>query len=181
MRNTSFKLNRQPKKKNYRLLLTLLVLGVALITAGLLFYKYRGNTQNSGSDSSIQSSEDDKLATGNNKNGDIKQNSNSPSQPEPKETNALSAKISSFSQQNGKVTAVANVSSSQVGKCTFSFSSLDSRPVSREVNSSEQESNQQCSATIPEVEFDKLGEWNLAVIFITGNSRATVEQKVIIK
>ncbi len=183
MRNTSFKLNSQPKKKIKVLPLVALAILIAGVVGGLLLYKHREDTRRKNADSEVKANEDENLATGNTENGDIKQGLDNPDQSTtPEESTTMTAKVSSFSQQNGTVTVSAAITgAAAAGRCTITFSSTDSRPVSREVSTAAEGVTQQCSVSIPEVEFDKLGEWNLAVLFITGTTRATVEQKVIIK
>jgi hypothetical protein len=67
----------------------------------------------------------------------------------------------SFDQSNGTVNSAVVINGVSSGRCEFVFSTPEDRPVSRVVNIS----SGSCSVSIPEVEFAKLGEWNLAVNF----------------
>jgi hypothetical protein len=67
----------------------------------------------------------------------------------------------SFEQSGGMVSSSVAINGIGNGRCEFIFSTPQDRPVSRTV----EVASGTCSASIPEVEFAKLGEWNLAVNF----------------
>ena len=91
---------------------------------------------------------------------------------------ALSIAISSFSQENGAVSVASTITGSEAeGQCVFSFTTEGGKPVIRQTQSN----NKQCSAAIPEVEFDKLGLWNLEATFRMDNTKSIATKQVEIK
>lgn len=92
----------------------------------------------------------------------------------------LSLQITELNQQNNTVTARAVITSSGSGNCVFSFATPEGRPVVKQVASQTANGSQGCSVSIPEVEFDKLGEWELTVSFYYNNAKAEASRKVMI-
>lgn len=86
----------------------------------------------------------------------------------------------SFSQANGTASASATVSAQGTGTCYFNFSSSDTKPVSRTAQSQNQASVQICSVQIPEVEFTKLGAWQMLVSFTQNGAKVEETKNVTI-
>ena len=86
--------------------------------------------------------------------------------------------VSDFRQSNGIVYATTQITqSSNSGSCVFTYTAKDSKPVVQEVVST----NTQCVSSIPEVQFDKVGNWNLKVSFNAQNTKLEVSKDVTIK
>jgi len=85
--------------------------------------------------------------------------------------------IDSFSQANGMVNASATAIGSAAGTCVFTFTTADSKPVTA---SSSSGSNQTCSTSISEVEFNKVGSWNLNVTFYVNGGKIEASREVTI-
>lgn len=84
-----------------------------------------------------------------------------------------------FQQNNGRVAAAAVVdSSTTAGECVFSFTTLEGRPVVKQSTSVTESGIQKCSVSIPEVEFDKLGQWEMVVTFYQGGTKSSATRSV---
>lgn len=91
---------------------------------------------------------------------------------------SVSIELIDTKQSNGVVYSTVNIRSSpNNGKCVFSFNSEGSKPVVQEVIST----NTQCVSNIPEVKFDKIGNWNLNITFYSDSTKAEVNKNVTIK
>lgn len=87
-----------------------------------------------------------------------------------------------FRQESGAVTVTAPVNGARTaGTCVFTFTSKDSRPVVRQVSSAPKDTSQECMISIPEVEFDKIGGWQIEALFYTPENKTSSSQNVIIK
>jgi hypothetical protein len=84
--------------------------------------------------------------------------------------------LASQSQSEGLVKVSAKATGATEGRCVFSFTTEGDRPVVRESTLS----NGICSAEIPEVEFSRLGVWNLNISLHVNNTRTEVNQSVTI-
>lgn len=90
----------------------------------------------------------------------------------------LSLNLNDFKQANGIVYSSVSINGATAsGRCVFEFTSKDSKPVTQEVVST----NTQCVSNIPEVRFDKLGDWNLRITFYSQSTKTEVSQNVTIK
>lgn len=89
----------------------------------------------------------------------------------------LSLKITETSQSDGIVRASTSITGASAdGTCVFTYSTQDERPVIQQVASA----NGICLSSVSEVQFAKLGSWNLSVIFYISNSKSEVSQNVTI-
>lgn len=84
--------------------------------------------------------------------------------------------ISSFSQANGQVVSSATISPGN-GECVFTYTIDQDKPVIRRSTSS----NSVCTASAPEVEFSRLGQWNLNVTVYINNTKSEANQSVTIQ
>lgn len=87
----------------------------------------------------------------------------------------LSVDITSTSQEAGVVKASAKTSGS--GTCVFLYTTEGDKPVTHQSESS----NGSCHASINEIEFSKLGQWQLKVTYYQDNKKAEVTQDVTIR
>lgn len=95
---------------------------------------------------------------------------------------SLSVNISSLGQEGSVINSTATASGvNSEGTCLFSFSSTDSKPVVKQVVSSKQDGSQNCSVSIPRVEFDKRGSWNLLVTFYSDNTKTSATRNIILE
>ena len=94
----------------------------------------------------------------------------------------LSVSQLDFLQNNGRVAATATVNStSSTGECVFSFTIPEGRPVVKQVTSATESDKQRCGVSIPEVEFDKLGQWEMVVTFYQGGTKGSASRSVNIR
>lgn len=84
----------------------------------------------------------------------------------------VKVQVSDVYQQNDQLRARAAITAPTGGTCNFTFSSVDAKPVVRDVKSVGSAGPQACSVNIPNAEFNKLGTWRLVVTF-TGTNGAT--------
>lgn len=151
-------------------LLLLLILAI-LIGGGIAIYKYANKppvNKDGGTTAAVKSG---KVSPDN-------QNTEAPQSDTALDNTTV--KITDFSQSNGVVRASATINSNQSGTCYFNFSSENTKPVSRTVTSQSQDSAQLCTVEISEVEFTKLGSWNMYVSFTQDNAKAEASQDVVI-
>jgi hypothetical protein len=80
---------------------------------------------------------------------------------------SISSDDLTFDQSNGTVKAGATIDTNSKGSCQFNFSSPNTKPVLRTADSQSSGGSQICNVEISEVEFTKLGAWQMAVTFTT--------------
>jgi len=107
-------------------------------------------------------------ATGNTEDTDTRDpNENSDSPPSPR-SGTPAIEVSSFTQNNDTVnikTILSSVKGS--GKCVFTFSKDDTKPLVKEVKSD----GKTCSASAKTAEFSKLDIWTLTIAFYSGSKK----------
>ncbi len=173
--NTPNKSKRSRKK--LVILLTCVVL--ALIAATLIWINYsRGKSvddqkaKDEAQTSSAKKSAESEL------NSDVESKPVSPSgelkQDVPTSANRFIS-ITSASQADGNVTATAKISGGN-GDCVFTYSIEQDKPVTRR----EASTNSVCTASAPEVEFSRLGVWNLNVTAYIDGKKMEANQNVTI-
>ncbi|MCA9343711.1 hypothetical protein KC947_02040 [Candidatus Saccharibacteria bacterium] len=91
-------------------------------------------------------------------------------------TTTSSIKIISVDQSGGQITVDAETSGDSGGKCVFSFTTTEDKPVVREVLVS----GNKCNTSIPEVEFTKLGTWSLTATYYVNDKKVETSQNVTI-
>ena len=169
------------KKINSNLILLFLM----FISGGVVYYfvavhdsKPAGNVVGQkGAENVAQASKDSVSTQNTNKDG----SASSGNAVRPAATGELQGStltITGFSQSGSVVRASATVNSSNVGTCYFGFSSADTKPVSRVNQSQGQSGNQLCSIEIPEVEFSKLGVWQMLISFTQNSAKVEASQDV---
>lgn len=103
-------------------------------------------------------------------------NTTLPATPEavPPNTEAV-INITSLTQESGQVLATASTSSFSVGKCVYMFTADGAKPVTRETTGS-------CDrVSIPEVEFEKIGQYLLTVTAYDNTSKISTTQTIDVK
>ena len=87
---------------------------------------------------------------------------------------SLSVQISDVKQVDHMVSASAMVLGGSEGTCVFTYTNPDDKPVVQQVAST----NSGCKSSVSDVQFSKLGAWNLNVTFYANNSRGEANQSV---
>lgn len=96
-------------------------------------------------------------------------------------SNTASVTITNASQSGSLVNAKATISGTpDQGTCVFLFSAPEAKPVTKEATSSGG-SEQSCSVSVSEVEFDLLGQWGLTVTFFRDNTKASANTELTIQ
>ncbi len=176
-----FELGKSTKERSKKPILLLIGLVIALLAAVSVYWFAIRDTSpavvdGNATDPTINSSKElssNESSTKSSSASGTESTSNSEDIPV---STALAVTGIKLSQESGFVNASAQISgSTQAGTCVFSFTATDSRPVVKEASATSD-----CSIKIAEVEFDKIGEWNLSVTFYQQNTKATAEQKVTI-
>ncbi len=101
----------------------------------------------------------------------LKDGDNDGGQVEPPSGGAATLGSPSFEQSGGVVKSSVDISGATGGNCVFNFSTEADRPVVKTVSLG----GGVCSVSIPEVEFARLGEWQLVVNY-EGKSVSKVVQ-----
>lgn len=173
MKNTSFKLNSTPQKSKKPILIAI-ALVLLLVGAGIGYVLVqRSNQQKESSTSSDETSSQNK-ADPTDDTTEPKDVSTSTSEQIPV-SETVSVSITNAAQQDATVNATAAVKGASTnGTCVFLFTSPDSRPVTRQVDNV----TTSCSTSVPAVEFDKIGDWNLKVTYYNNNSRTEAQKNV---
>lgn len=174
--NTPHKVTRNRKK------LLFLILLAILFSTGAFFmwwnYSETKSVKDQRANDEAQTSSA-KKAVESESTSDLEPKPTSPSgelkQDVPTSTNR-SITITSASQTDGNVAATAKLSDGN-GDCVFTYSIEQDKPVTRRVTST----NSVCAASAPEVEFSRLGVWNLNVTAYVDGKKMEVNQNVTIK
>mgnify|MGYP006929490667 CR=1 FL=1 len=181
MKRTSFKLNQPLKRSRKKPLIVLGVLFAILLGIGCwALYKYTREpvADPNASDTTIITAKDEVESKPDNPSVDDGISSNSTSEQISQNPN-LSLSITDFNQSGGMVRSSASISgTTSPGNCVFTYTTTDSRPVVEQVSSTSQAGSQICSATISEVQFDKVGNWGLNVTFFQNNSKVSATRQV---
>jgi hypothetical protein len=93
------------------------------------------------------------------------------------------ATITKLAQENGSILFTATVpDSSSSGTCVITFASENSRPVVKQVSSTNKDGSSLCGPlAIPEYEFSYLGEWTVSLQYTSQSAQATVGGRITIK
>ncbi len=169
-----YKVSNSNKTKSKKTLIIVLVI-IILASVGGYFYFKKEQQNNSVKDNAQTSSAKTDIIN-QDKNTTI--DPSDPSKPTDKVSDTTSdqvpvstttsIKITSVSQSGGRVVAVAETTGESSGKCVFSFTTPDDKPVVKEVTAT----NNKCEVNIPEVEFTKIGSWSLNVSYYAGDKKA---------
>lgn len=158
--------NRYGMKKSTKKWLIVIIVGVALIAAFLTGYNiFIADKPVQNSTANTQRIDDIKDNAPISSNTGYPVDSSSQSSDDIPVNDALNVKIVSISQQNGRVEAKASVSGS--GTCVFQYTTDGDKPVISETKAKDQ----LCSSSINEVQFTKLGNWRLNVIYYSDSKK----------
>lgn len=169
-----YKLGASPERRlNKGLVALCSVLALVIIGALYWFFVHNNAPANQGlQDTTSGTSQDQQASTGDNPSP-IKQppvSDDIPVNP------ALAITNIGFSHSEGFINASAEVTgATQEGVCVFSFETNEGRPVVVQANGSTD-----CTVKIPEVEFDKIGAWNLTVTFYQDNQKTSLSKEVVV-
>jgi hypothetical protein len=171
------KQSNTPNRKKIYLGVGLLVIALALVAGYFVFANRTSNTTDGNTnDPTVKTAKTEAPVKTQQDSGS--QDSSATSQDIPS-SSTLGIAIDSFGQASGIVTSKATVAgAASSGSCVFSFTTTDGKPVVKEVASTQSGSMQACTVAVSEVEFDKIGSWNLAVTFYKDNTKTTATQDV---
>lgn len=182
MKSKAFKLTKQRTNASSRrtsLLVSAVIMLAVIIATGFYMLNSDNRTSPLNRDAEQVSTSKTKVANNpesNYRDGKAPSNESVSTNDEVATSDTLKISITSHSQSNGIIKSSAQITGSKAGKCVFTYTTDGDRPVVRETNLS----NGICGIEIPEVEFTKLGSWNLKVTFYALNSKAEVNQNVTI-
>lgn len=177
MKHNRYQLNDHSRNNKKMLLIAgVIVIVIALLLAGGYFYKQHQDEQRrleQKAKDEAQTSSAKKDASTKNTSDDSNIPSTSIKQDVPQADATVT--IQSVNQANGAVTATAT-SSSASGTCVFTYTTDGDKPVTRNVGIE----GGTCTSTIPEVEFARLGTWNLNVTVYIDGKKTEANQSVTI-
>lgn len=94
----------------------------------------------------------------------------------------LKVTIVKAQQETSKVEVEATITGSgKLGTCVFLFTNPEDRPVTRQISSTGSVSAQNCKATIPNIEFNRLGTWKLKVTYYMDENKGEAQSEIAIK
>ncbi len=165
------------KKNTKRKILIFCIVALIIGSVALFFmYKTRQNHQSSSDASTAeQKTEPPKVKTKTESNNNTLPNNSESTTTEQIPTGvSQSVAILSVTQSDGKVNAVAQTSSE--GTCVFQYTTDGDRPITTQVATSAK----QCTNSVPEIQFSKLGTWKLTVTFYVNNEKVEDSRDVAI-
>lgn len=176
--------NTKASKPKHKKLVIICLVVIILIIVGIFFVYKKQSTNKDKDTAQITSAKTNVMDQDNDTQVD------QPSSSEAKTNNSVSTntsdqipttttssiKIVSVNQSGGQITVDAETSGDSGGKCVFSFTTPDDKPVVKEVVVS----GNKCNTSIPEVEFTKLGTWNLTATYYVNDKKVEVSQNVTI-
>ncbi|MFO0887126.1 MAG: hypothetical protein U0413_02775 [Candidatus Saccharimonadales bacterium] len=183
MSTQKYKITNNKSSSSKKLVVVIvLILLILLLVGGCLYYrnKQKNNiakdtAQITSAKTQIMNQDDNSSAEQANPTKTNNQVSDKTSDQIPATTTS-SIKIVSVEQSGGQITVDAETSGDSGGKCVFSFTTTEDKPVVREVLVS----GNKCNTSIPEVEFTKLGTWNLTATYYVNDKKAETSQNVTI-
>lgn len=188
MKSKKFVLKSAPKSRKLLVLVAVLALVLVTSVSGLIYIKARQNKSNlaeqkAKDEAQTESSKDTSVKQGSDKNTtgtNLPTNSTNIAPSDVPTSTKLEVAINAVTQQAGKVEASATISgANNSGTCVFTFTIAEERPVIRQVSSNFVNPHT-CSMTASEVEFSKVGVWNLKVIYYLNNTKAEATKNVTI-
>lgn len=183
MKSTNFSLKSNPRKKSHKKLLAVLLILLLVVAAGGAALVRKNILDNR----KVQEEKTRNEAQTDSAKKDVENNkaNSSPADAEAASqttdqvptTSNYSVTIAAFSQEDRMVRASAKITGSGNGMCVFSYTNPEDKPVVQQVTSA----NGACSSSVSEVKFNRLGSWNLSVMFYANNTKAEANQSVTIK
>ncbi|MFO0971614.1 MAG: hypothetical protein U0520_04705 [Candidatus Saccharimonadales bacterium] len=185
MASNNFKLgsSKQRRRKRYFVIPLILLLIAGVSFAGL-HYQKRFDRETAQKAQSEEIAKNDSSAT-KAKDGKTQEPSpgiDNPNVDEIPESNLLSVTITSLTQEGAFIEASATIQGSDTqGTCVFSFTSTDSKPVVKQIVSSESSGKQSCAVSVPRVEFDKRGDWSLLLTLYCEGNKTSASQAIMLE
>lgn len=169
------KIKKKTNRKRWVFVTTALVIMlVASVAAYVMTFHNNRGSDSTTTNIDTQQQRDNVKANYEKDKSDIPYNSQIITTSEVPVSRSESITIISASQSNGKVEAVAQTSSE--GTCVFQYTIDGDKPVtSQSVTKSKQ-----CSNSVSEVQFSKLGTWKLTVTLYINNNRVETSRDVTI-
>jgi hypothetical protein len=176
----SLSTQKKSLKKKYILICLLCVLLVGCVTGIYSYNKNNDQTLKDKQDTFSHKQKADEIKRDSPKvsqdnTAGLPQNSTSITPDKVQTSSSLSVVISSVLQENGKVTTIAQVNGS--GTCVFEYTTSGDKPVINQVSVN----GTTCESSVPEVQFAKLGVWNLKVTYYNNEMKAEAQQDVTIR
>lgn len=181
----SFKLDKKSshKKNLSKKLVVCAIVGLIAVLAGGTWLIYAQRNQPAEESENSQSSQENENDSGSENGGSFKENAEAPRPHDDSDItlppqNKASIQMRSFGQNNGMVSVtVDTLLVGGTGRCVFTFTNPEDRPVVREVNGD----GQTCSLSVPSVEFARLGIWGLNIAYFREQAKvAETNQNVTI-
>ena len=173
-----FQLGRTERKRSKKLLIVAGLLLLIIAAGATYWFVFRDNSapvDENATDPTLTSAKEEAAEVTETKTNDSN-NSQTVTADQVPSSPSLSISGLTTSQSGGYVTAEATIGgATQSGSCVFTFTATDSRPVVKQSSGTTS-----CSTRIAEVEFDKVGTWNLEVSFFQNNTKASASQNVTI-
>lgn len=166
----------KPQKKNRQIVFVLLCVLTGVIIL-FTWMKYSAN-KSSANQKSNDEAQTNSTKKDTNPNNTTNQTPNVPSEEIKQNVPQSNATVSiiSISQADGQVKASAAISSDN-GDCIFTYTIDQDKPVTRRAAGT----NGVCGVSTPEVEFSRLGLWNLNVTAYIDGKKTEANQSVTIK
>lgn len=183
MKKSTFKLKGSGKKTGSKKILTagIVLLIMALGVTSYIYIKHRDKQANLAAQQKARDEAQTESAKNQESQEASEEKGNSNSSLTTTDTvptsDTASVVITGFAQSGGQVRATAAISGGQADKCVFTYTAQDSRPVVKQVSAS----NNSCSSSISEVEFDMIGARNLNVTAYIGSTKTEVNKSVTIE
>ena len=180
MKKTQFKHNSNRKRKFLKLSVLLLIIALGVGTGAYLYFQNQQAMQlaeqKERDEAQITST---KKAIAEEKSGGLKPKTSSDIKQDIPTSSNVTVSITSTSQSNGSVRASATVAGADTtgAFCIFTYTNPDDKPVT---SSSVPLTDGSCSTETPEVNFSKLGVWNLNVTTYISNTKSEANQSVTI-
>lgn len=178
---------RHPRNKWALIAIAGILVAGLLATGGYYIYRKQQNQAKQAAEKTAAEAQTESAK----KNADIKSSEETTNNLPPNSTSIsseqvpidsrLAIQITSFGQSSGMVSAAAMIKgSTDLGTCVISYKNPDDKPIVRQVNATKDGSAQNCSASVPEVEFGKLGTWQLSIVFYNSSGKVEASRDVTI-
>lgn len=94
----------------------------------------------------------------------------------------LKVMIVKAQQETSRVEAEVTITGGdKLGTCVFLFTNPEDRPVTRQISSTGSLGAQNCKATIPNIEFNRLGTWRLKVTYYMDENKGEAQSEITIE
>ncbi|HMS31034.1 MAG TPA: hypothetical protein PJ984_01425 [Candidatus Saccharibacteria bacterium] len=182
MKNSTFKLRQKYEKPGHRRLFIFIGIFLAvLVLASYVGYGYLRpeEVDKNIADPTLVSEKTRDSSASNQPESKSNQKTSTVTSQQVPVSQTITLSDAAFNQANGSVTSSVLVDGvSETGKCVFTFTATDSKPVVEESTSVSEDGMQKCSTSIQEVRFDKIGIWSLDVTFFQDNQKASTNLEV---